>query len=72
VGVQGVERRWRGGRLEERANAGVAERAKCSAEGSRRWSRLAGSLVDPAASSVRRDVTMAVVVIAERCVTVIS
>lgn len=40
--------------------------------GGRRWSRLAGSLVDPAASSARRDVTMAVVVIAVRCDTVIS
>lgn len=40
--------------------------------GGRRWSRLAGSLVDPAASSTRRDVTMAVVVIAVRCDIMIS
>jgi len=71
VGVRGAEQRWRGGRLEEGTNTGAAERAKCSAGGGR-WSRLAGSLVDPVANSVRRDVTMAVVVIAERCVTVIS
>lgn len=59
--------------MEEGAKAGVAERAKYSAgTGGGCELLVAGSLVDSAASSVRRDVTMAVVVIAERCVTVIS
>lgn len=60
--------RWTSGRG-DKCRGGGARKVQ---RGDRRWSRLAGSLVDPAASSVRRDVTMAVVVIAERCVAVIS
>lgn len=81
-----VVRKWEREALERRRGirypkgggwrTGVADGgARNVQRGDRRWSRLAGvagSLVDPAASSARRDVTMAIVVIAVRCDTMIS
>lgn len=64
------EGKWTSARGRRQKYGGDGVRTVRSAGGTRR--RLASSLVDPAVSSARRDVTMAAVVIAVRCVTVIS